>query len=231
MKGRIMVVEGTDCSGKETQTSLLVQRLRKEGRKVERLSFPEYDSPTGKIVGGPYLGRENMGESWFPEGAADVDPKVASLYYAADRKYNFDIIEDYLEKGYYVVLNRYVSSNMGHQGAKIDDPDLRFELFGWIDKLEYWLLKLPKPDKTILLHLPYKYRKNEVSKRKDLDDDEKSEEYQVNSVKTYLELASLYNWDLVDCVKDDKVRDVEDINKEILDIILKNSDLKLDEIM
>ena len=86
MKGKIIVIEGTDCSGKETQTSLLVQNLKKQGRKIERLSFPDYDSPTGKIVGGPYLGRTGMGESFFKEGAAAVDPKVAALYYAADRR-------------------------------------------------------------------------------------------------------------------------------------------------
>lgn len=230
-RGKLIVIEGCNSSGKKTQSTLLVKKLNLLGINAINLSFPMYKTPTGRIIEEAFLGKTDKGSSWFKEGYIKVDPKIACLYYAADRKYNFDIIEDYLEKGYYVVLNRYVSSNMGHQGAKIDDPDLRFELFGWIDKLEYWLLKLPKPDKTILLHLPYKYRKDEVSKRKDLDDDEKSEEYQVNSVKTYLELASLYNWDLVDCVKDDKVRDVEDINKEILDIILKNSDLKLDEIM
>lgn len=88
MKGKIIVIEGTDCSGKETQTSLLVQRLSKEGKKIERVSFPSYDTPTGKIVGGAYLGKSYIGEGYFPEGAANVDPKVASLYYAADRRYN-----------------------------------------------------------------------------------------------------------------------------------------------
>ena len=140
MKGRIIVVEGTDCSGKETQTSLLVQRLRKEGRKIERLSFPEYDSPTGRIVGGPYLGRENMGESWFPEGAADVDPKVASLYYAADRRYNRDRILEYIDQGIDVVLDRYVESNMGHQGGKLFDKEDRLKLYKDLENLEYGFL-------------------------------------------------------------------------------------------
>ena len=75
IKGKIIVIEGTDCSGKETQTSLLVQRLRREGRKIERLSFPDYDTPTGKIVGGPYLGKDRIGEGFFPEGASQGSPE------------------------------------------------------------------------------------------------------------------------------------------------------------
>ena len=98
-KGKIIVIEGTDCSGKETQTSLLVQSLRREGRKIERLSFPAYETPTGKIVGGPYLGKKHICEGYFPEGAANVDPKVASLYYAADRRYNRDKILDLINQG------------------------------------------------------------------------------------------------------------------------------------
>ena len=64
-RGKLIVIEGTDCSGKETQTSLLVQRLSKMGEKIERLSFPMYDTPTGRIVGGPYLGKSYIGDSCF----------------------------------------------------------------------------------------------------------------------------------------------------------------------
>ena len=145
MKGKIIVVEGTDCSGKETQTSLLVQRLRREGRKIERLSFPEYDSPTGRIVGGPYLGKTHIGDGFFPEGAANVDPKVAALYYAADRRYNRQKILDLLNDGIDVVIDRYVESNMGHQGGKIFDKDERLKLYEDLANLEYGFLELPKP--------------------------------------------------------------------------------------
>src|SRR5574344_170376 len=110
MRGKIIVIEGTECSGKDTQTQLLVQRLKREGRKVERLAFPMYDTPTGKIIGGPYLGKEYIGDSWFNEGAVNVDPKVAALYYAADRKYNIRMISDLLDDGYDIILDRYVES-------------------------------------------------------------------------------------------------------------------------
>ena len=88
VKGHLIDVEGTDCSGKETQTKELVRKLTEIGRKVKRYSFPMYDTPTGKIVGGPYLGKSYICDGWFSEGATNVDYKVASLYYAADRLKN-----------------------------------------------------------------------------------------------------------------------------------------------
>ena len=222
-KGKLIVIEGTDCSGKETQSKLLVKKLNAMGIKAINLSFPMYDTPTGKIVGGPYLGRKENGECWFPEGPVLVDPKISCLYYAADRKYNFPKIKEFLEQGYYVVLDRYVSSNMAHQGSKIEDPDERFNLFKWIDKLEYWLLELPKADSTIFLHVPYSLSKQLQKNRLFLDGYEKCDSYLINTEKTYMELASLYNWDVVDCVQkdDNTIRTIDEINKDILEIILK----------
>ena len=103
MKGKIIVVEGTDCSGKETQSKMLEERLNKEGKKCIRFSFPMYDTPTGRIVGGAYLGKPEISEGFFPEGAPNVDPRVSCLYYAADRKYNMGKALEYLDKGYYVI--------------------------------------------------------------------------------------------------------------------------------
>lgn len=221
--GKLIVIEGTDCSGKETQSKLLVKKLNAMGLKAINLSFPMYDTPTGKIVGGPYLGRKENGDSWFSEGPVLVDPKIACLYYAADRKYNFPKVKEYLEKGYYVVLDRYVSSNMAHQGSKIEDPDERFNLFKWIDKLEYWLLELPKADLTIFLHVPYALSKELQKNRLFLDGHEKSESYLINTEKTYMELASLYNWNTVDCAVDNKLKTIEEINQDILKMILEDN--------
>ena len=217
--GKFIVIEGTDCSGKETQSKLLVEKLNSLGKKAVRITFPNYDSPTGKIVGGPYLGKEEISPCWFPEGAVNVDPMVTSLYYAADRKYNEKEIRKYLEEDYFVICDRYTSSNMAHQGSKIHDDNERFNMYQWIDKLEFWLLSLPKPDKTIFLHVPYSYafelKKNRIS----LDEHEKSESHLKSSEIAYLELASYYNWVNINCIKDDKIRTIEDINEEIMDNI------------
>ena len=219
--GKLIVIEGSDCSGKETQSKLLVKKLNAMGIKAINFSFPMYDTASGKIVGGPILGKKEIGECWFEEGPVNLDPKIFCLYLAADRKYNFPKIKEYLDNDYYVVLDRYVSSNMAHQGAKIEDPDERFNLFKWIDKLEYWLLELPKVDLTIFLHVPYSITKELQKNRIDLDQNEKDPSYQINTVKTYIELAELYNWTTINCSKDDEMRDIEDINQEIIDIVLK----------
>ena len=121
-KGKLIVIEGTDCSGKQTQSDLLIESLKQKNIPVEKYCFPNYDSPTGKIIAGPYLGKEGYSDPLFPEGASNVDPRVASLFYAADRKYNIKQITDKLDAGINVIVDRYVDSNFAHQGAKaVDD--------------------------------------------------------------------------------------------------------------
>lgn len=221
MNGKLIVIEGTDCSGKQTQTELLQKRLMDLGYNCIRIDFPRYDTPTGKIVGGPYLGKEEICKSFFEEGAVNVDPKIASLYYAADRKYNIKNVIEYLNKGYYVILDRYTTSNLAHQGSKIMDKDERFNMYQWIDKLEYWLLELPKPDMTIFLHMPFEYSKKLKANRNSLDEHEKSEEHLKHAESCYLELMQLYNWSYVNCIKNNEIRNIEDINDEILNLVTK----------
>ena len=221
MHGKIIVVEGTDCSGKETQSKLLEERLNSIGKKCVRFDFPNYESPTGKIIGGAYLGKPEIGPSFFKEGAVNVEPHVVCLYYAADRKYAMPEIEKYLNDDYYVILDRYTTSNLAHQGSKIHDKDERFNMYQWIDKLEYWLLGLPKPDKTIFLHVPLENTLELRKNRKSIDEHEKSPEYLKRAEESYLELSELYNWDKIECIRNNKLRSVEDINNEIMKIIEK----------
>ena len=217
--GKIIVIEGTDCSGKETQSALLEKRLKEDNKKVVRFSFPMYDTPTGKIIGGAYLGKKEIGKSLFDEGAVNVDPYVISLYYAADRKYNMDKIKKYIDEDYFIILDRYTTSNLAHQGSKIKDKDERFNMYQWIDKLEYWLLNLPKPDKTIFLHMPYQYTIELRKNRTSIDEHEKDINYLKNSEEAYIELSELYNWEKIECVKDEKIKTIEEINDEIYEII------------
>ena len=219
--GKFIVIEGTDCSGKETQSRLIVDKLNEMGKKAVRITFPNYDSPTGKIIGGPYLGKEEICGCWFPEGAVNVDPKVACLYYAADRKYNEKDILKYLEDDYYVICDRYISSNMAHQGSKILDSEERFLMYEWIDKLEYWLLGLPKPDTTFFLHVPYEFAVELKKNRKSLDEHEKSPEHLKHSETAYVELSEMYHWHHINCIRDKKMRTIEDINEELMKEINK----------
>lgn len=216
-RGKIIVIEGTDCSGKETQSKRLIERLNDEGYKTELISFPNYKSPTGKIVGGAYLGKPEIGESFFGEEALTLDPKIACLYYAADRLYNMTKVNDLLDQGYVVILDRYVTSNLAHQGGKIFDERKRLETYKWIDELEYGFLGLPKPDETIFLHVPFEYAKELKKNRKDLDIHEKSEDHLRNAERSYVELANLYEWSTIECIRDGELRSIDDIADEVYD--------------
>ncbi len=220
-KGKIIVIEGTDCSGKATQSKLLVERLEKEGKKCISVSFPCYDTPTGKIVGGAYLGKQEICDSFF-DSALELDPKIACLYFAADRKYNIGKVLEYVSQGYYVILDRYVTSNLAHQGCRIENKDERFYMYQWIDKLEYWLLDLPKPDKTIFLHVPYDFTKELEKNRKFLDEYEQNPQHLQNAERAYIELSQLYNWDKIECIKENKLRSIEDIHEELYNLIINN---------
>lgn len=221
MKGKLIVIEGTDCSGKETQSDLLIEKLRNENIRVEKFSFPNYNSPTGKIVGGPYLGKKYICDGWFAEGAVNVDPKVSSLYYAADRKYNIEKILWLLDNGMNVILDRYIYSNMAHQGSKFKTEKERLEMFKWIEKLEFELLELPRPDIAIFLHMPVNKALILKQGREELPDQhESSVEHLKNAENTYIELADLFNFKTIECVRDDNIRTIEDISDEVYSYII-----------
>ena len=213
MKGKLIVIEGTDCSGKETQTKMLIERLEKENIKCFRFSFPNYDSPTGKIVGGPYLGKSYICNGWFSEGATNVDPKVSSLYFAADRKYNISKVEELLSNGVNVILDRYMYSNMAHQGGKIKDKDERLKMYEWLDKLEFGLLELPKADIKVFLHMPYEVSLKLKSNRKEaLDEHESSKSHLLMAETAYKEIASLYDFKIIECNDKLEPKSIEEIN-------------------
>lgn len=211
---KIIVIEGTDCSGKETQSKMLLERLNKEGLNSLYMTFPAYDTPTGKIVGGSYLGKESIGPCLFPEGAVNVDAKVASLYYAADRLYNKPVIEEKLND-YNLIIDRYVESNMAHQGSKIIDKEKRLEMYKFLSTLEYDLLNLPRPDITIFLYMPYEQACILKKNRTELDQHELNPEHLKHAEECYLELSKLHNYIQVNCVKDGKIRTKEDISEEV----------------
>ena len=213
--GKLIVIEGTDCSGKGTQSEILLNKLKKDNKKVIKMSFPMYDTPTGKIIGGPYLGKESISKGWFKEGANNVPAKVASLYYAADRLYNINVIKEYLDNDYIVILDRYVTSNMGHQACKIKNKEERFKMFKWLETLEYDLLELPRPDIKLFLHMPYTYSKKLQNNRTELDEHELSEDNLINAENAYLEMTDLFDFIKIECVKDGNIRSIEEISNEI----------------
>jgi len=219
-KGKLIVIEGTDCSGKETQSNMLLERLIEDGYKFEKKSFPMYDTPTGYIIGANLLGKPHMGECIFEEGTTNVPPKVAALYYAADRLYNIETINKMLDAGINVILDRYVESNMGHQAGKFKNKKEKLEMMDWLEKLEFDLLELPKPDIVLFLYMPYQYTIELRNKRSEAADGaEKDVEHLKNAEATYSLMAEKYNYDIIQCVEKDKVRTIEAINDDIYNIV------------
>ena len=207
MKGKLIVIEGTNSSGKQTQASLLVDRLNKNGIISEKKSFPDYSSPTGKIIGDCILGKN--GNSFFKEGINEIPPKVAALYYAADRAYNIDKINNLLNLGVNVILDRYVESNMAYQAAKFENVADKINTLLWMEQLEFNLLDLPRPDKVIFLYLPYEYREDKHESNLHLKDTE----------MVYSLMAERYNFEIINCISKDKIRSIEDIHEEIYKIV------------
>lgn len=215
MRGKLIVIEGTDCSGKETQTKRLVERLRGEGLDIFTMSFPNYESPTGKIIGGPVLGKSYIGESFF-ESIAHTSPKVIGLYYAADRLYHRDYITNALEEGKTVILDRYTTSNMGHQGSKMDTKEERAELFNFYKELEYKFLGMPEPDAVIFLHMPYeKGIELRQNRSESLDKAEEDAEHLKRSETAYLEMCELFGFRYLSCVDGDAVKTIDVIAEEV----------------
>ena len=223
MRGKLIVIEGTDCSGKETQAKLLIEHLKERGMQVEIFSFPNYDSTTGKIIGGPFLGKATICDGWFKEGAVEVEPKVAALYYAADRRYNLPKIEEKLNRGISLILDRYVYSNMAHQAGKIEDMNERMNMYAWLDILEFKLLELPKPDIALFLHMPSEFAKQLKQSRDEVPDQlESDEDYLKKAENAYIELASVYKWKTIECVENDRIKTIEEIGKEVLQAVLED---------
>lgn len=213
---KLIVIEGTDCSGKETQSNKLIENLRRDNIKVCKYSFPNYTSPTGKIVGGPYLGKSYICDGWFPEKAPNVDAKVSSLYFAADRKYNIKQIEDKLNSNYNVILDRYVYSNMAHQGGKLKTKEERNNMFIWLEKLEFDLLELPEADIKIFLHMPFlESLKLKEGREEKLDQNEEDKEHLLNAEIAYKELAEKYNFKIIECTYEGRIKSIDEIQNEL----------------
>lgn len=223
-RGKLITIEGTDASGKNTQTKMLLSRLLMEEIPAVCCSFPMYNTPTGKIIGGPVLGKPEICGSYF-ENPASVDPKVLSAFYAADRKYNIEPIINSLNSGNNVIVDRYVESNMGHQGGKIRNPEKRLEFFKWVEKLEHEMFELPRPDLTIFLYMPFEKGielKSKMNVQK--DEVEKDFNYLKNAEESYLQLSALYDWKRINCVynKEDKIKSPQEIHEEVYKLVIEN---------
>jgi dTMP kinase len=219
MKGKFIVIEGTDGTGKETQTNLVVKELRVKGLKVKVMDFPQYE----KTFFGKLVGRFLKGEFG---NLKEVNPYLAALTFAGDRWQAKDEINSYLKKNYFVVSNRYVLSNMAHQSSKLP-KEKRLQLIKFLEELEYKIYGIPKEDINILLTLPVdigqkliekKKPRSYLGNKKKKDIQEDNLDYQMETSKMFEVLAKQYkNIEKINCCKDNKLMSIEEIH----DIIWK----------
>lgn len=218
--GKLIVIEGTDSSGKETQTKRLFEKLEEKGLKVKKISFPNYDSPACEPVK-MYL------SGAFGEDAMKVNPYPVSTMYAIDRYASFktDWEKFYNEDGI-IVTDRYVTSNMVHQASKIKDLDEKKEYLNWLEDLEYEKMGIPRPDLVIFLNMPTEMavklmeaRKNKITGEEKKDIHEKDTSYLKKSYDNACDIAKKYNWQEIKCVENKRLKTIEEIGEEIYTLV------------
>jgi dTMP kinase len=223
-KGKLIVIDGSDGTGKATQTKLLVERLKSEDIPVETLDFPQYEMNLfGKLIGeclsglhGDFIG---------------LDPKIASVLYAADRYESKRKIDKWLTAGKVVVLDRYVSANQMHQGGKIRDAKERKAFLQWLDQMEHGVFGLPRPDIILYLALPVEItlkllkEKQMAEKKKYLtkgarDQAESNVKHLVDAQQSALKLIQASNaWKKIICSDKKGILPREDIHGKIWSIV------------
>lgn len=207
-KGKLIVIDGADGSGKATQTALLLKRLKKEKVPVVALDFPQYT----KNFFGKLLHRCLAGEYG---DFISIDPHIASVLYAADRFESKKKLEQWLAAGKVVILDRYVSANQMHQGGKISDARKRKEFLAWLDTMEHKVLGLPRPNRIIYLHVPVAVSQV-LLKDKKRDLAEQNMKYLSDSQRGALKLIEASNaWVKIDCTKNGMMRSREDIHEDV----------------
>lgn len=211
--GKLIVIEGTDGSGKSTQFKLLTQRLTGEGKAFKQLVFPRYDQPSSALIR-MYL------QGQFGSRPSDVSSYAASAFYAVDRyaSYKQDWGQWY-EQGGLVLSDRYTTSNAVHQASK-EPPEKRAEYLRWLYEFEYDRLGLPRPDLTVYLDVPTDFterlmRGRELATHTQADIHEKDLEYLTLCRRCGRDAADFYGWTVIDCVRDGAMRSIEDIHDEI----------------
>lgn len=223
--GKFIVIDGIDGSGKGTQTKLLVKRLKKLGVPVKTIDFPQYyDNFFGELLG-EYLAGE-YGDF------TQVDPRVASVLYAADRFESSQKIKQWLDDGYNVIADRYVSANQIHQGGKISDAQERKKFMNWLGKMEYSVFGIPKPSLVIYLDVPFEvskeWLKQKITQRKKKylkgrkDVAEENLAYLKNSRESALMLVKENkNWQKIECCQGMTCLPVEAVHERVFAIVDK----------
>lgn len=229
-RGKFIVFEGIDGSGKSTQTKFLIKKLKKEGYKVAKIDFPQYGTKSAGLIEEYLNGKYGSSK--------EVGPWRASIFYACDRYDASFKIRKWLKEGKIVVSDRYIGSNIGHQGAKIKNKKERKKYLKWLFNLEYNIFGIPKPDISFILKInpelsrkmsPKIFDEEKKKKRKFYLGDKKRDIHEKDlshlnaALNSYLEIAKEFPRDfkIVDCLKGGNFLSPKVINDKIWNLVKK----------
>ncbi len=212
-RGRFIVVEGSDGSGKSTQFALLAKQLEEAGYDLVTYHFPQYTEESSYFV------REYLAGNYGT--AAELGAYTPSLFYALDRFQAAQQMKKELADGKVILCDRFIGSNMGHQGQKINSPEERKKYYDWLYQLEFDTLGIPKPDLNIVLLVPAEKAKELMDARgehaynkKDIHEADLG--LLQRSVATYRELCELFpDFSAIECMKDGSLLSIEEVNSII----------------
>lgn len=213
MKGKLIVIEGLDGSGKSTQTALIKEKIEKSGKTIKQIKLPDYESDSSALVR-MYLGGE------FGSNPSDVNTYATSLFYTVDRYANYTKVwkEDYLN-GTVILADRYTTSNAVHQMVKLP-KDKWDEYLNWLEDIEYKKVAIPKPDAVIFLDMPVDVSQRLMTERYSGDENKKDvHEANVSYLnachESALYAADKLGWIVVKCSDGVNPRPIDEINADI----------------
>lgn len=211
--GKLIVLEGTDGSGKSTQFSLLCRRLQEAGTAFTQVRFPQYEEPSSALIR-MYLAGE------FGSRPGDVNAYTASTFYAVDRFASYrKLWQKPYEAGGLILTDRYTTSNAVHQGSK-EQGDGRTAFFKWLYDLEYEKMGLPRPNLVLYLDMPLELTRQLMRQREEkthtqADIHEKDLTYLAACKEAARDAAAFYGWRVIPCAENGRLRSVEAIQEEI----------------
>ncbi len=217
--GKLIVIEGTDGSGKSTQFKALTQRLREENTAFKTLVFPRYSEESSALIR-MYLSGQ------FGSRPDDVNAYAAASFFAVDRYASYK--QDWgtwYEEGGLIVSDRYTTSNAVHQASK-EQGEAQQAFLKWLYEFEYDKLGLPRPDLVIYLDVPTAFtekmmRSREAATNTQADIHEQDMTYLTTCRETGRAAANYYGWKIIECVRDGQMRTIEDIHQEIYQLVHK----------
>jgi len=221
LSGKFLVIEGIDGSGKNTQTKLLYDYCLNKEIDAKIIQFPAYEATffgheVGRFLDGKY------------GSLVQVHPKLAAILYAGDRYEMREQILKYISNNELLICDRYVSSNIAHQASKYCDPNDRMRFSSWVERLEYSVFSMPKPDVIVFLDLPPRYSRKLVLNKKPRVYTNKQEDIQEGNLdylrevySIYKELSSGEEWRSIKCYNeaDGRIRTIQEISIDVIAVI------------